>query len=47
MPKAAQNVQFPKEQNGNKQDRREVTVHPDNTHLTLNMSLKSTAQHAV
>jgi hypothetical protein len=27
-------------------DRREVTVHPDNTHLRLSTSLKSTAQHA-
>jgi len=26
---------------------REVTVHPDNTHLRLNLSLHSTAQHAV
>jgi len=29
------------------QDGREVTVHPDNTHLRLNISLLSTAQHAV
>jgi hypothetical protein len=26
---------------------REVTVHPDNTHLRLNLSLHGTAQHAV
>jgi hypothetical protein len=26
---------------------REVTVHPDNTYLRLNISLHSTAQHAV
>jgi len=26
---------------------REFTVHPDNTHLTLNLSLHSTAQHVV
>ena len=25
---------------------REVTVHPDNTHLRLNLSLHSTAQHS-
>ena len=26
---------------------REVTVHPENTHLRLNISLQCTAQHAV
>jgi hypothetical protein len=26
---------------------REVTIHPDNTHLRLNLNLHSTAQHAV
>jgi hypothetical protein len=31
----------------NVQGAREVTVHPDNTHLRLNTSLHSTAQHAV
>jgi hypothetical protein len=29
------------------QDGREVTVHPDNTHLRLNISLHCTGQHAV
>ena len=29
------------------QDGREVTVHPDNTHLRLNINLHSIAQHAV
>ena len=29
------------------QDGREVTVHPDNTHLRHNLSLHSTAQHAL
>ena len=29
------------------QSGREVTVHPDNTHLRLNISLDSTVQHTV
>jgi len=32
---------------GNVQGGREVTVHPENTHLRLNISLRCTAQHAV
>ena len=33
--------------NFNVKDGREVTVHPENTHLRLNISLQCTAQHAV
>ena len=35
------------EQNVYIQGGQEVTVHPDNTHLRLNISLHSTAQHTV
>jgi hypothetical protein len=31
---------------GDLQGGQEVTVHPDNTHLRLNLSLHSTAQHS-
>jgi hypothetical protein len=31
----------------NIQDGREITEHPDNTHIRINLSLHNTAQHAV